>query len=94
MRQRERRFILDSVPRPKPGQPNYNASPLTLFGWLRIVCNGPVIAIIISHMAYVLLCCTVVTRQLIVVSQLFRVDVCLYHHDARLSQTIPFISND
>jgi MFS family permease len=53
MAQRERRFILDSVPRPKPGHDQFRpAQGLTWLEWARVVVNWPVIAIVVSHIAY------------------------------------------
>lgn len=52
MAQHERRFILDSVPRPKPGREKRRSARLSCFDWLRVVVNWPVMAIVISHLAF------------------------------------------
>jgi MFS family permease len=52
MAQRERRLILDAVPRPKPGRERRRSARLSALDWLRVVFNWPVMAIIVSHLAF------------------------------------------
>jgi MFS family permease len=51
MAQRERRLILDSVPRPKLGRDHFRPS-LSWLEWVRVIVNWPVCAIVVGHIAY------------------------------------------
>ena len=52
MRQRERRLILDSVLRPRPGHELRRSAQLEPKAWLRVIFNAPVLAIIVAHVSF------------------------------------------